>query len=103
MKKQPLPEGFSPFTWALAVFCFPILLWPLSLLLSTAVLENQNLTESHRTFASFSMWLYPFVLAFVARQLFKLNQRNPSQAKVALVLSAVSFWGVFFYIVLTSF
>ncbi|MDG2947219.1 DUF5389 family protein [Bisgaard Taxon 10/6] len=85
-------SGFSRFSWALAGFCLPILLWPLALLLSPAILENPTL--SHPVAMASVFWIYPFVFALAARILFKMNRRNPAKAKVALWISAVVFWGV---------
>ena len=44
MKKQTMPTGFSGFTWGLAAFCLPILLWPMASLLSTAFVKNPTLS-----------------------------------------------------------
>lgn len=103
MENKSLPDGFSRFSWLLAGFCLPILFWPLSLLLSPAIFDNPELDYFNRTFISFSMWLYPFVLAIMARILFKLNQRHPNLAKKALIASAVIFWCVVGYVVIVGF
>ncbi|WP_439257436.1 MULTISPECIES: DUF5389 family protein [unclassified Lonepinella] len=103
MENNRLPEGFSRFSWLLVGFCFPILLWPLALLLSPAVVDNPNLANFHRTFISFTLWFYPLALAIMARILFKLNQRRPKLAEKALYVSAVVFWGVFAYVVAVGF
>ncbi|MGQ0287346.1 DUF5389 family protein [Pasteurellaceae bacterium 22721_9_1] len=103
MENGSLPEGFSRFSWIIAGFCSPILLWPLALLLSPAILENPNLTELQRTFMSFSMWFYPFVLGLIARMSFKIQPTQPRLAKRILIISAVIFIAVFLYIALYGF
>ncbi|WP_041834581.1 DUF5389 family protein [Actinobacillus succinogenes] len=85
-------SGFSLFIWALAGFCSPVLLWPLALLLSPAILENPAL--SHPVAMASVFWFYPVVFVLTARVLFKMNRRNPAKAKPALLISAVVFWGV---------
>lgn len=85
-------SGFSRFTWGLAGFCLPVLLWPLALLLSPTVLENPAL--SHPVALASVFWFYPFVFAVTARILFKINRRNPEKAKITLLISAVVFWGL---------
>lgn len=103
MENQSLAEGFSKFSWIIAGFCSPILLWPLALLLSPAILENPNLSEYQRTFMSFSMWFYPFVLAVIARIAFKLQQRQPQVARCLLSVSAIIFCVIFAYIAVNGF
>ncbi|WP_167367930.1 DUF5389 family protein, partial [Rodentibacter trehalosifermentans] len=45
MKHSSMPTKFSGFAWGLAVFCMPVLLWPLALLVSTGFAKNPALTE----------------------------------------------------------
>ena len=94
MRNQNLPSGFSPFTWAIAGFCLPILLWPLALLISPNLLNNPNLSDNQITAMSVFLWGYPFVLGIVARIFYKLHQRRPALARKGLALSAVIFYGV---------
>jgi len=103
MRNQNLPSGFSPFTWAIAGFCLPILLWPLALLISPNLLNNPNLSDNQITAMSVFLWGYPFVLGIVARIFYKLHQRRPAFARRGLALSAVIFYGVFYYIASVGF
>jgi len=100
MKQQNLPQGFSRFSWALAGLCFPIVLWPLALLLSPTLLENPTLTYTQSLAFSCFFWFYPFVLGMIARILFKLHQNRPHFAQKLLVGSAVLFWSCTIYIVM---
>ncbi|MCK3657992.1 hypothetical protein A4G18_04515 [Pasteurellaceae bacterium Pebbles2] len=103
METPELPTSFNRFSWAIAAFCSPIILWPLALLLSPSILEHPDLSEFQRTFISFSMWLYPLALAVLARIAFKLNRKNPSVAKGFLLLSAVLFFAVLAYTISVGF
>ena len=103
MEKENMPQGFSRFSWMLAGFCLPILLWPLALLISPNLLKNPQLTDSQGTWMSLFLWLYPFGLGIIARILYKLNQRHPSQAKTALLLIAVGFYVLVFYVAAVGF
>lgn len=103
MKKQSMPSGFSPFTWALAMFCLPILLWPLALLISPNLLKNPQLSELQMTLMSIFFWVYPFLLGIMARVLYLCHQRNAPLARKGLALSAVLFYSVLFYISVVGF
>lgn len=103
MRNQNLPSGFSPFTWAIATFCFPIFLWPLAMLISPHLLNNANLSDNQITAMSVFLWVYPFLLGIVARVFYKLHQRRPAFARRGLALSAVIFYGVFYYIASVGF
>ncbi|MBN6710910.1 DUF5389 domain-containing protein [Haemophilus haemoglobinophilus] len=98
MKKQKMPTEFSRFSWALAAFCLPVLLWPLALLISPNFIKNPSLNDFQIRWMSIFFWVYPFILGIVARYLFKLNQRNGKLAKYALLLSAVIFYVVLIYV-----
>ena len=103
MEKETAPEGFSPFSWALAGFCLPVLLWPLALLISPNLLKNQHLTEAQSSWMSVFLWVYPFILGGMARVLYKINRHHPRAAKVMLLLSAVIFYVVLLYVALIGF
>ncbi|OOF36859.1 DUF5389 family protein [Rodentibacter heidelbergensis] len=102
MKRSSMPTTFSPFAWGLAAFCLPVLLWPLALLLSTAFSKNPALSEGQiQLFLTF-FWIYPFILAIVARLLYQLHRKYPKQAVRLLIISAVIFYGILSYIGLVS-
>ncbi|WP_032092449.1 DUF5389 domain-containing protein [Necropsobacter rosorum] len=103
MKKQNMPNGFSAFSWALAGFCLPILLWPLALLISPNLLKNPALTDLQAAAMSVFLWLYPVMLGVAARVIYRLHQRNPSQGKRWLAVSAAVFYLVLCYVALTGF
>ncbi|OOF44108.1 DUF5389 family protein [Rodentibacter trehalosifermentans] len=98
MKHSSMPTKFSGFAWGLAVFCMPVLLWPLALLVSTGFAKNPALTEEQINLFSTLFWIYPFVLAIIARLLYKLRQKHPKLAVHLLGLSAVGFYGTLIYI-----
>ena len=102
MKQENLPEGFSRFSWALAGLCFPIVLWPLALLLSPTLLENPALSHEQSLGFSCFFWFYPFVLGIVARVLFKLHQNRPHLAVKILVGAVIIFWSCVVYIVMNG-
>ncbi|HDR1021324.1 TPA: DUF5389 domain-containing protein [Pasteurella multocida] len=98
MSKPELPKGFSGFSWAIAIFCLPILLWPLALTISPNLLKNPNLTDGQQTFMSIFLWVYPFCLAIVARWVYKLHQTKATLARNLLIVSAVVFYAILFYV-----
>ena len=58
MRNSNLPQGFSPFSWAIALFCLPILLWPLAQLVSPHLLNNPHLSDIQvRVMFNFSLVL----------------------------------------------
>ncbi|KYK79619.1 hypothetical protein SC936_07670 [Aggregatibacter actinomycetemcomitans serotype e str. SC936] len=103
MRNSNLPSGFSPFSWAIAMFCLPVLLWPLALLISPNLLNNPNLSDSQIHAMSVFLWGYPFVLGIIARILYKLHERKPTLARQGLTISAVIFYGVLFYVAVVGF
>lgn len=103
MKKHTMPTGFSPFVWALAIFCLPILLWPLALLISPNLLKNPTLTDLQITLMSIFFWSYPFILGITARGLYLYHLHNPKKAKSLLFLSAVLFYSVLIYLSVKGF
>ncbi|NBI13224.1 hypothetical protein GVX81_06285 [[Haemophilus] felis] len=98
MKRTNLPSGFSGFSWAIAIFCIPVLLWPLALTISPNLLKNPNLSETASTLMSVFLWIYPFCLAIIARCLYLLYQRKSMLARQLLVLSYVVFYLLTFYV-----
>lgn len=103
MERENIPEGFSRFSWALAGFCLPILLWPLALLISPNLLKNPNLSDSQMNWMSVFLWSYPFVLGIAARILYKINQHNHIAAKSALIVSMIVFYFILFYTAIVGF
>lgn len=97
-----MPTKFSGFSWGIAAFCVPVLLWPLALLISTSFSQNANLSEGQINLFTLLFWIYPFILAIIARILYKLHARRPALAAKLLGISAVGFYGVLIYIVLAS-
>lgn len=98
MNKPELPVGFNKFSWALALFCLPILLWPLALTISPNLLKNPNLSSSAATFMSIFLWIYPLLLGLIASLLYKLHQKQTALARNLLLISAVVFYGLLFYV-----
>ncbi|MDO5054146.1 MAG: DUF5389 domain-containing protein [Pasteurella oralis] len=98
MSRKSIPTGFSGFSWAIAIFCLPILLWPLALTISPNLLKSPNLTESEMIFMSVFLWVYPFGLAIAARIIYRINQHNHALARNLLMISAVIFYGLLFYV-----
>lgn len=103
MKQPSMPTKFSKFAWGLAAFCVPVLLWPLALLISSHFSQNQALTEGQTKLFSTLFWIYPFILAVIARLLYKLHAKRPTLAERLLGISAVIFYGVLIYICMVSF
>lgn len=102
MEQAQLPKGLSGFSWALVGLCFPILLWPLALLLSPTLLENPQLSSTISLVSACVFWFYPFLLGVIARILFKLHQKQPRFASKILVGSVIIFWTCVVYIVVNG-
>ncbi|HDR0967226.1 TPA: DUF5389 domain-containing protein [Pasteurella multocida] len=98
MERENKPKGFSGFSWGIALFCLPILLWPLALTISPNLLKNPRLSETETTLMSVFLWAYPFGLALFARLAYHLNQHKPLFARWLLGLSAVAFYGMLYYV-----
>ncbi|GJH43480.1 DUF5389 domain-containing protein [Pasteurella canis] len=98
MSRGNIQTSFSGFSWAIALFCLPILLWPLALTISPNLLKSPHLTESEMTFMSIFLWVYPFGLAIIARIAYRINQYNHAVARNLLIISAVIFYGLLFYV-----
>lgn len=87
-----IQKGFSLFAWGIAVFCAPVLLCPMALLLSTVFAKNPNLETWQINLFSTLFWIYPFILAIIARILYKLHLKKPKLAASLLFLSAIIFY-----------
>lgn len=93
-----MQQGFSKFSWALALFCLPSALWPLALLVSPKFSDNPNLTPSQIDWFSTSFWIYPFVLLAISGVLYKLHHSKKRLASGLLTLGFITFYGLVFYI-----
>ena len=93
-----MQQGFSKFSWALALFCLPSALWPLALLVSPKFSDNPNLTPSQIDWFSTVFWIYPFVLLAISGILYKLYQSKKGLASGLLTLGFFAFYGLVFYI-----
>lgn len=92
MIKNKLPKGFSLFTWGIAIFCAPVLLCPMALLLSTAFAKNPHLENWQINLFSTLFWIYPLILALVARILYRLHLSKPTLAAKLLFSSIIVFY-----------
>ena len=91
MTRQSLPRGFSLFSWGLAVFCalYCYIRWLCCFPLHLRKIQTWKLGK----LIYFNIfWIYPIILAVVARILYRLHQRKPKLAFKLLVLSAVIFY-----------
>lgn len=98
-QKDQSKQGFSKFSWALALLCLPIALWPLALFVSPKFSEHPNLSDWQINAFSIAFWVYPFVLFALSGILHKLHQRRPALAKNLLLLAFALFYGGFVYII----
>lgn len=94
-----MQKGFSPFSWALALFCLPSALFPLAWFVTPAFSQHPSLSAGQINFFSISFWIYPVVLLAVAGILFKLHQHRPALAKGLLGLGFIAFYGLLAHIV----
>ncbi|AUI66901.1 MULTISPECIES: DUF5389 family protein [Glaesserella] len=92
-----MQQGFSKFSWALALFCLPSALWPLALLVSPALSENPNLTPSQIDLFSTAFWIYPFVLLTLSGILYRIYRSKKGIASVLLAISFAAFYGFLCY------
>lgn len=92
-------QGFSKFSWALALFCLPSALFPLALIVSPQFSNLTHLSSAEIDFFSITFWIYPVVLMIVAGVLFKVHKTRPALAKGLLALGFISFYALLFYIV----
>ncbi|MGR3806870.1 DUF5389 family protein [Pasteurella testudinis] len=97
---NPQPSnGFSAFSWALALFCLPAILWPLALLVSPSVAENPNLGSRAVFWFSTALWVYPLLLFCTALLLAKLRRRSQQAARTLLVLAFIAFYAALAYLI----
>lgn len=92
-------QGFSKFSWALALFCLPSALWPLGLFVSAKFGEHPNLTPSQVDLFSIIFWTYPAVLLAISGILYKIHRSQPTLARTLLIAAFVAFYGLGYYIV----
>lgn len=97
--QQEMQKGFSPFTWALALFCLPSSLFPLAWFLSPSFSQHPNLTDGQIHFFSIVFWTYPLALLIIAALLFKLHQKAPVLAKILLAIAFVAFYTLAWHII----
>lgn len=88
-----MQQGFSKFSWALAIFCLPTALLPLALLVSPKLSSHPNLTPLQIDLFSTFFWTYPIFLFVIAGLLFKLHQSRPRLAQTLLALGFIGFYG----------
>ncbi|QLB20666.1 hypothetical protein A6B43_03540 [Vespertiliibacter pulmonis] len=92
-------QGFSAFSWMLALFCLPSALWPLSLFISAKLTENLNLTSAQINFFSILCWIYPAILLLISGLLYKLHRTHSKFANFLLALSFIGFYSLLTYFV----
>lgn len=92
-------HGFSPFSWALAIFCLPSALWPLGLFVSAKFGNSSALTDFQLNLFSVIFWVYPVALLAISGVLYRWHRTQPRQAKLGLIVSFIAFYALFFYIV----
>lgn len=85
-------QGFSPFSWALALFCLPSALFPLTWFLSPAFSNHPELSDVQINLFSVAFWVYPLVLLTTAALLFKLHQKCATAARLLLALGFIAFY-----------
>ncbi|WP_147285453.1 DUF5389 family protein [Phocoenobacter uteri] len=94
-------SSFSKFSWALVGLCLPCALWPLALLLTPA-LSNVGFSGLWLNILSISLWVYPFILFYVAYLLHKSHKNNNKSVKFWLLISyiiAYGYWGYIFSLI----
>lgn len=85
-------SGFTPFSWALAIFCIPGILWPMALLLSASVGDANKLTGLQIVLNATFLWIYPLFLLVSAAILNRLHRNSPQLAKILLAITYVIFY-----------
>lgn len=96
-------HSFSAFSWALALFCLPSILWPLALLLSPAIADNPTLSKLEITGFSTALWIYPFILLTIAILLKKLHKHTSRIAIIMLIIGFILFYSGLFYLIRNGF
>lgn len=92
-------QGFSPFSWVLALFCLPSALFPLALIISPQFSNLPHLSEVQVNIFSVIFWVYPLVLLAIAGILFKLHRTQPKVAQILLGCGFIGFYGLLCHIV----
>lgn len=85
-------QGFSKFTWALALFCLPSALFPLAWFVSPSFSDNPQLSDTQKDIFAIAFWIYPIVLLTASSLLYRLNQKKPALAKSLLVAGFAAFY-----------
>lgn len=102
-RKSNLPQDFSPFIWGIALFCVPVLFWPLALLISPSLSKNPQLNDSQLMLFSILLWGYPVIILILARLAYRLHQYRVALGKKALFLSYLFFYILMSYTIYTAF
>lgn len=102
-RKNNLPQGFSAFSWAIAIFCIPVLLWPVSLLLAPNLSNNTALTSEQLVFMNVFLWAYPFFLFLLARLFYLLYRSYAKLTKLLLTIAYITFYAILYYIFTVGF
>lgn len=92
-------QGFSKFSWALALFCLPSALFPLALMISPQFSHHSALSPMQINLFSTAFWIYPVVLLTVAGMLAKLHRTAPRLAQGLLATGFAAFYGLLWHIV----
>lgn len=90
--KQPKNQikPIKPFVYALAIFCLPILLWPMAILISSEF--KNSYTYNVDIFSSIFMWVYPLILFISSMLLYRLYKNNHKLATIILTISFIIFY-----------
>lgn len=99
MSSQQLTSGFRPFSLALALFCLPSALFPLTWLLSPQLSHLSQLSALQIDILSIIFWIYPLALFILALLLNKLYQYQPRLAQIGLAIGFLSFYTLLGYII----
>lgn len=102
-KHQTIPTGFRGFTWAIGLFCLPITLYPVAMLLSANFMENPNLSPLAVRVMTVYFWVYPIILVVISRLLYRLHQHKPKIARWGLGMGIGIFYLSLYYIFTTGF
>lgn len=94
-----MEQGFSKFTWALALFCLPSALFPLAWFLSPSFSQHPDLTDSQINFFSIVFWIYPLALLVISAILFKIHRYQSKLAWGLLLVSFIAFYALLSHII----